>query len=116
MKFNATERMISILLANEQIATTVNGEIRPVVARYGAQVPYIVVSTENSDVRRTKMGGVSGITSVVMFTIVAESYEQARDLADSICAIDGKGFEIQGYKEDYGDDKFVVIIDTNIDY
>lgn len=116
MKFNATERMISILLANEQIATTVNGEIRPVVARYGAQVPYIVVSVENSDVRRTKMGGVAGITSVVMLTIVAESYEQVRELADSICAIDGKYFEIQGYKEDYGDDKYVIIIDVNIDY
>ena len=98
MKFNATERMTSILLADANISQAVNGEIRPVVARYGAQVPYIVVSTENSDVRRTKMGGVAGITSVVMLTIVAESYEQVRQLTDSICAIDGKGFEIQGYK------------------
>lgn len=114
MKFNATETMINILLSNADIKTRTNGDIRPVVARYGAQIPYIVVSTENSEVRHTKCGGFAGITSDVVLTVVADTYEAVRYLTDVICDMQG-AFEVQSYKEDYGDDKYVVLIGIRIE-
>lgn len=115
MRFNATEQMINILLSNADIKTRTNGDIRPVVARYGAQIPYIVVSTENSEVRHTKLGGFAGITSDVVLTVVADTYEDVRYLTDTICDMQGGVFEIQSYKEDYGDEKYVVLIGAKIE-
>lgn len=115
MRFNATEQMINILLSNEDISRLTSGDIRPVVARYGAQIPYIVVSTENSEVRHTKLGGFAGITSDVVLTVVADTYEDVRYLTDTICDMQGGVFEIQSYKEDYGDEKYVVLIGAKIE-
>ena len=115
MKFNATEQMINILLEDSIINNAVNGEIRPVVARYGAAVPYVVVSNENTEVRRSKMGAVVGTTSDVLLTIVTDSYEELRIIVDRITAIEGRLFKEVSYKEDYGDEKYVALINVNIE-
>lgn len=115
MKFDATEKVIKMLLEDDILAKGVNGEIRPVVARYGTGLPYIVASCENADVRYAKIGEVVGISADVMLTIVAESYESLRRIVDRI-TMAKHPFRIDSYKEDYAEDKYVAMMSVNIDY
>lgn len=115
LKFDSTEKVIAMLLADDVLAKNVNGNIRPVVAKYGTTIPYIVVSTENASVNRMKFGAFS-VMATVLVTIVTNSFGDLRRMVDRMCAKDGKEFDVEGYKEDYGEDNYVAQLTINLEY